>query len=82
LRLARIFEVSLEWLCDDTAEMPPPPKREEGAKGQMLTEDERTILKMASVLGYDVAMLRLMNPPQVEQRPTDSSTHWIAGPPR
>ena len=52
--LAKAFDVPLDWLADETADMPPPASKEDG-----LTEDEKLVLRLARVMGSAEALRRL-----------------------
>lgn len=60
-RIADFLGVPVSYLADDDADAP---KSDPG-----LSEADRTILAMARVLGHEAAMLRLMSPPVIQQRP-------------
>lgn len=82
LRLARMFEVPIEWFLDDERDFPVP---DSATEVDMLSKDEQHLIWVMRSLGVDEAKTRLLGPPRVEQRPDlnspGSQTHWIAGPP-
>lgn len=53
--LARAFGVSMEWLADDSADMPPTP----AASEEGLTEDEKLVLRLVRTMGSEQALRRL-----------------------
>jgi transcriptional regulator with XRE-family HTH domain len=67
LRLARALRVSLDYLMDDTLEEP---------SGD-LSDDERQILEIARVVGYETAIRRLTVAP--EPRPIEQEKPPAAG---
>lgn len=59
--VARVYGVPVPYLVDDeTTDASASPVRP--------NEDERAILRLARLLGYDTALLRLSNPPVIETR--------------
>lgn len=56
---AKVFGVSLDYLADDTLDAPPPE----------LSHEDRTILDLARVLGYQRALLRLATEPLIGPLP-------------
>jgi transcriptional regulator with XRE-family HTH domain len=59
LSLARALGVSVDYLLDDAQDDPPPP----------LTEDERTLLRIARKIGIEEALSRLSLAPGTVARP-------------
>lgn len=53
--LARAFGVSMEWLADDSADMPPTP----AASEEGLTEDEKLVLRLVRTMRSEQALRRL-----------------------
>lgn len=58
--IAMALNVDLDWLADDTQDMPP---REAAAESPKLNEREVEILRIATLLGHDRALGRLLGMP-------------------
>ena len=58
LMLARVLELPLEYLCDDSCDDPAQ------YSGPQLNADERRIVELARIIGYELATKRLMALPE------------------
>lgn len=57
LLIAKALDVSLDWLADDEAEMPPQPR---GTASLPLDQRQVKLLELAEMLGYERAKNRLL----------------------
>jgi transcriptional regulator with XRE-family HTH domain len=67
-RLAKILGVPVDYLADDDQDEPPSATR---------TDQERRILEIAAMLGYEVALARLINAPGAPSGDADAG--WVEG---
>lgn len=57
--LAEALDVPLDWLADDAAELPVPPR---GTRHAILTPEEELLLRQVRTMGVEEAARRLVNP--------------------
>ncbi len=60
--IAKALDVDLNWLADDSADMPPPPM---GTGVAELTEKDIEVLRIAKLLGHERALNRMLGIPSV-----------------